>query len=375
MPIDAALRAIIDRFDFPGTLSDLSEIQTGHINHTYKLTFRLEDGAEKAYILQNINTFAFRKPAELMENVLLVTEHLRNALIARGEDPENRVLRVILTKDGAPMLTDDAGKTWRAYDFINHAVSVDQVDNPAQFREIGRAFGEFQRMLADFPIEKLHDTIPDFHDTVKRLEHFERAVSEDCAGRAAEVQAEIAFCRARSDEMGRIVAMIRAGEIPLRVTHNDTKINNVMLDADTRKALCVIDLDTVMAGSSLYDFGDAIRFGASTALEDEADLSKVAMSLELYRAFADGFISETAAELTPAELENLPLGALIMTFEVGLRFLTDYLEGDVYFHTAYPDHNLVRARNQFMLVADMEGKRDEMQAIGRELIDKYKAQR
>ena len=365
MPIDAALQAIIHRFDFPGTLADLSEIQTGHINRTYKLTFRQEGGAEKAYILQNINTFAFRKPAELMENVLLVTEHLRNALIARGEDPENRVLRVILTKDGAPMLTDDAGKTWRAYDFINHAVSVDQVDNPAQFREIGRAFGEFQRMLADFPIEKLHDTIPDFHDTVKRLEHFERAVSEDCAGRAAEVQAEIAFCRARSDEMGRIVAMIGAGEIPLRVTHNDTKINNVMLDADTRKALCVIDLDTVMAGSSLYDFGDAIRFGANTAAEDERDLSKVSLDLNLYEQYVRGFLTAAGDSLVPAEVECMPLSAKLMTLECGMRFLTDYIDGDVYFRVAYPDHNLDRCHTQFSLVADMERKFEEMKEISR----------
>lgn len=373
MLIDERLAALIGRFQFSGVPQTCDEIQTGHINHTYRLGFRQGDGADRDYILQNINTFAFKQPDALMENVLLVTEHLRAALVARGEDPANRVLRVIPTLDGAAMLRDDAGNCWRAYDFIAHAVSVNQVENPAQFREIGRAFGEFQRMLADFPISKLHDTIPDFHNTRKRLEAFERAVKADVAGRASEAEAEIAFCRARKAEMCRIVEMIEAGEIPLRVTHNDTKINNVMLDVDTKRALCVIDLDTVMAGSALYDFGDAIRFGASTALEDEPDLSKVWMDLALYRAFTDGFVSETAGDLTDAELDALPLGALVMTFEVGLRFLTDYLERDVYFRTEYPGHNLVRARNQFKLVADMEAKRGEMEAATREMIKKYRS--
>lgn len=372
MNIDARLQSVIDRFEFEGTFMACEAIKTGHINRTYRLDYRQADGAVRSYLLQNINTFAFKKPDELMENVRLVTEHLRSAYIARGEDAGNRVLRVVPVKDGGILLLDDEGNAWRAYDFITHAASIDKVESPAQFSEIGRAFGQFQGMLADFPIEKLHDTIPDFHDTKKRLQAFETAVARDAAGRAASVPDEIAFVRARGTEMGRIVDMIEAGAIPLRVTHNDTKINNVMLDTDTGEALCVIDLDTVMAGSALYDFGDAIRYGASTAAEDETDLSKVALDIDLFRGFADGFISKTAGNLTEAELLNLPLGALVMTYENGMRFLTDYLDGDVYFHIDYPDHNLARARAQFTLLSDMESRRDEMDAIVRELVQKYR---
>lgn len=372
MNIDGNLEKIISGFEFAGELIGWEEIKTGHINRTYRLSFRQADGSARDYVLQNINTFAFKKPDELMENVRLVTEHLREAMVRRGEDPENRVLRVVPALGGGIMLLDDEGGAWRAYDFITHATTVDQVSSPAEFREIGRAFGAFQNALADFPIEKLHDTIPDFHDTKKRIRALEAAVARDAAGRAAGVQPEIAFARAHAAEMGRIVDMIAAGEIPLRVTHNDTKVNNVMLDVDTGEALCVIDLDTVMAGSALYDFGDAVRVGASTAAEDEADLSKVALDIDLFRGFAEGFISQTARGLTESELTSLPLGALVMTYENGIRFLTDYLDGDVYFRIAYPEHNLVRARAQFKLVSDMEARRDEMDRIVRELIEKYR---
>ena len=368
---DNVLSPIVARFAFSGTWVACEEINTSHINRTYALTFALPEGGKKRYVLQGINTVAFRQPVLVMENVLGVTEHLRAALIARGENPENRVLRVIPLRTGEPMLLEN-GECWRAYDFIEHAVCLDRVDGPGEFFEIGRAFGEFQKMLADYPIERLHDTIPFFHDTKRRLANFEASVEKDAAGRAGGVQAEIAFVRARKSRMGRIVDMIADGTLPLRVTHNDTKINNVMLDADTKKALCVIDLDTVMAGSVLDDFGDANRFGASTAAEDERDLSKVALDLELFRGFADGFISQTADGLTDAELENLPLGALVMTFEVGLRFLTDYLDGDVYFRIESPDHNLARCRSQFRLLEDMEAKSAQMDAIVRALIDKYK---
>ena len=372
MNIDERLKAIIAGFEFAGELASCEEIKTGHINCTYRLSFRQADGSARDYVLQNINTYVFTRPAELMENVQLVTEHLREAMVRRGEDPDNRVLRVVPVRGGGILMLDGDGGAWRAYDFITHAETIDQVDSPEEFREIGRAFGDFQNALADFPIEKLHDTIPDFHDTRKRIRALEAAVARDAAGRAAGVQPEIAFARAHAAEMGRIVDMIAAGEIPLRVTHNDTKVNNVMLDVDTGEALCVIDLDTVMAGSALYDFGDAVRVGASTAAEDEADLSKVALDIDLFRGFAEGFISRTARGLTEAELVNLPLGALVMTYENGIRFLTDYLDDDVYFRTAYPEHNLIRARAQFRLVSDMEARRGEMDRIVRELIEKYR---
>ena len=360
------------QFDFPGTLADCSEIKTGHINRTYRLAFRQPDGTERAYLLQRINTFAFHKPDEVMENVLLVTDHLRRALIAQGVDPERRVLRVIPAKDGAPLAFDSDGSAWRAYGFIERAHSVNAVESPAQFMEVGRAFGDFQNALADFPIERLHDTIPYFHDTIRRLENFEASIAADAAHRVAKAQPEIAFARARRESMGEIVRMIEGGALPLRVTHNDTKCNNVMVDDATGEALCVVDLDTVMAGSSLYDFGDAIRFGASTAAEDETDLSKVRLDMRLFDAFAEGFISKTANGLTETELVNLPLGALVMTFEVGLRFLTDYLDGDVYFHIDRPGHNLERARCQFTLLADMEAHRVDMEAAVARLIARYR---
>ena len=372
MTIDGKLRSIIDRFDFDGELARCEEITNGNVHRSYHLFFNARDGRTREYVLQHMNTFAFKKPDEVMENVDLVTKHLAAAMVKRGEDPDNRVLRVVPVKDGGILLRDEDGNTWRAYDFITHAVTRNYADSPAQFREVGLAFGEFQNMLADFPIERLHDTIPHFHDTRKRLEAFEESVARDVRGRAASVAEEIAFVRARKENMCRIVDMIASGELPLRVTHNDTKINNVMLDADTGRAQCVIDLDTVMAGSSLYDFGDAIRFGASTALEDERDLSKVGLDIELFGAFADGYISQTASGLTENELKNLTLGALVMTFEVGLRFLTDYLDGDVYFNIDCPEHNRIRARCQFKLLEDMEARRDEMDAIVRETIAKYR---
>lgn len=368
--MDENLRSVIASFNFPGTLTECAEIRTGHINRTYRLSFD-EDGAKREYLLQRINTFAFKKPEEVMENVTLVTEHIRRAMLAQGRDPENRVLRVIPTRQGRPLLYDARDGAWRAYNFIAHAHSVDSVESPAQFEIVGRAFGDFQGMLSDFPIEKLHDTIPHFHDTIRRLENFETSVSRDVAQRVKDAVDEIAFVRARADQMGQIVRMIADGALPLRVTHNDTKCNNVMVDNDTGAALCVVDLDTVMAGSALYDYGDAIRFGASTAAEDERDLDKVRLDMALFRAFSEGFISRTAKGLERSELNHLTLGALVMTFEVGLRFLTDYLDGDIYFRIECPDHNLARARCQFKLLEDMEARRGEMEQIIRELTDRY----
>ena len=372
MPIREELREIIARFDIPGACVEASAIRTGHINRTYALTFEEAGGVRRRYVLQRINTYVFKKPDEVMDNILRVTEHLRRAWIARGVDPENRVLRVVPARDGQPLAEDREGGSWRVYAFIEHSVSRNHVESPEQFTEIGRAFGQFQTMLSDFPVAALHDTIPFFHDTRRRQRNFEASVAADALGRAASVGPEIAFARARAEAMGRIVDMIAEGTLPLRVTHNDTKINNVMLDEATGKAMCVVDLDTVMAGSALYDYGDAIRFGASTADEDETDLDRVRMDLGLFSAFTEGFVEQTAAGLTLAELENLPLGARVMTYENGLRFLTDYLDGDVYFHIDHPGHNLDRARNQFRLLEDMEEKRGAMDATVRALIEKYR---
>ena len=358
---DISVASVIEGFGFPGELVECTEIRTGHINRTYRLAFS-QSGQTRRYLLQRINTFVFRKPDEVMENVLLVTEHLRRALEAQGVDASRRVLRVVMTGGGLPLYMDARGGAWRAYDYLEGAHSVDQVESPAQFEEVGRAFGDFQSMLADFPIEKLHDTIPDFHDTVKRMAAFEASVLADAAGRASQVGEEIEKVRRRRGTMGRIVEMLKTGALPLRVTHNDTKCNNVMVDDATGRAMCVVDLDTVMAGSVLYDFGDAIRFGASTAAEDEPDVGKVRLDMAMFDAYARGFISRAGAHLTRAELDNLPLGAMVMTYENGLRFLKDYLDGDVYYRIDYPEHNLVRARCQFRLLENMESRRDEMEA-------------
>ena len=370
MTIDNKLKAVIDRFNFPGELAGCEEIKTGHINRTYRLRF-LQHGSPADYVLQRINKFVFKKPWEVMENVQRVTEHIRTAMLVQGIDPENRVLRLVPVKGGGAMVDDGEDGFWRAYEFIRHAKTLNQVESPDQFRQIGAAFGQFQSMLADFPIESLHDTIPHFHDTRKRVGDFERSVRLDVAGRAGNVRQEIGFIRSRGEAMCRIVDMLNAGQLPLRVTHNDTKINNVMLDVDTGEALCVIDLDTVMPGSALYDFGDAIRYGASTAAEDETDLDQVSLDIDLFTAFADGFIASTAARLTPTELSNLSLGALVMTYENALRFLADYLDGDTYYKIDRPAHNLDRARCQCRLLTDMEAKRDRMDEIVAELCRRY----
>ena len=372
MSLQTELSPILAGFSLPGECTGIHEITTGHINRTYRLSFTQADGAKTDYILQRISTQAFKHPEQVMENVLLVTEHIRSALEAHGEDASNRVLRVIPTRDGSPLFTDAEGGAWRVYNFIRNAHSVDVVESSEQFRAVGRAFGDFQNMLSDFPIERLHDTIPDFHNTVRRIANSEASVAAASPERREAAAEEIAFALARKGAMGRIVAMIDAGVIPLRVTHNDTKCNNVMVDDATGEPLCVVDLDTVMAGSSLYDFGDAIRFGASTAVEDEPDLDKVHLDMELFSAFAEGFISRTARGLTLAELEILPLGALVICYEIGLRFLTDYLDGDIYFRIEYPEHNLVRARCQFKLLTSMEVHQRDMEATVQRLIAKYK---
>ena len=374
MAVDNKLRAIIDRFAFPGEMTFCREIVTGHINRTYELDFRRSDGQVCKYVLQRINNYVFKKPEEVMENIGKVTEHLNRSMTRRGIDPVGRVLRLIPTRDGGTMVIDDAQGFWRAYDYIRHAVTIDRVQSPEQFREIGRAFGEFQNMLSDFPIEQLHETIPQFHDTRKRLGDFERSVALDVASRAASVGPEIEFIRRRGPEMCQIVEWIESGEIPLRVTHNDTKINNVMLDEGSGQALCVIDLDTVMPGSALYDFGDAIRYGACTAAEDERDLSKVALDIDLFSGFSEGFIAQTADILNRTESENLPLGAMVMTYENALRFLADYLDGDIYYRIEEPDQNLARARCQSRLLSDMEAKREDMFRITRQLMEKYRAE-
>lgn len=336
----------------------------GHINDTY-IT---EDGE---YILQRINTTVFSNPKALTDNIVLVTGYLKKWLSLHGGDPERETLTPIPALDGKWFAETEEGEFFRVYKAIADSVSYDSA-TPELLYRAAKGFGRFQKMLADFPADRLSESIPDFHNTRARFGVFKRVSEADPCGRADSAKDEIAFCMAHEQDTGVVVDAIGAGKLPLRVTHNDTKLNNVLIDSTTGRAVCVIDLDTVMPGLCAYDFGDAIRFGASTAAEDEKDLSKVHLDMELYRAYAEGYLSEVADALTPREVDSLAIGAKMMTLENGIRFLGDYLNGDIYFKTAYPEHNLVRARTQFKLLSEMDEHWDEMLSCVRELARKGK---
>ena len=337
------------------------ELTAGNINRTYRL--EMGEGALAPYfVLQRINTAAFKDPAALMNNIGLVTDHIRRSYEACGIDPTRRVLTFATAKDGTLLYTDPEGGAWRAYAYVDGVTAYNSIESARLFCEAGRGFGEFQTRLADFPAEKLVETIPGFHNTARRYETFLASVERDAAGRVGGLSEEIEFFRNRRGLMSSIVEKL-GGELPLRVTHNDTKLNNVLMDNETGKAICVIDLDTVMPGSALYDYGDAVRYGACTAAEDEADTAKIGFDMELFEAFTRGFVEATAGNLTDTEIRLLPLGIAVITCELALRFLTDYIDGDVYFKTAYEGHNLVRARAQMKLLTEVEAKLDEMYAF------------
>ena len=366
------LEEIIKNFNIDGEYIGYYLSNDGHINNTFVLEFDDGLGKIKSYLLQLINTNVFKNPDELMENIVGVTEYLRKIVVDNGGDPERECLNVYFTSDGKPYYRDADGNCWRCYNFITGAHSCQSIDDPETFANAARAFGKFQCLLADYPSETLHETIPNFHNTLSRFADFEKAVSDNISGRADSVRDEIDFVLARRDDAGVLVKLLEKGKLPLRVTHNDTKLNNVMFDNETDEGICVIDLDTVMPGLSLYDFGDSIRFGANTAAEDEKDLSKVSLSLPLYREYTAGYLSTAGQSLTPTEVEYLPFSAKLMTFECGMRFLTDYLNGDTYFRIAYNDHNLDRCRTQFRLVEDMERKMEDMKAITQEIYSRIK---
>lgn len=351
-------REIAARFAVNGRVAYCERYGNGHINETYLVE---TDGGAR-YILQKINDTVFQNVPALMENVSAVTRYLR----ARTDDPR-RAMHLVQTTEGADYLRDEAGGWWRMYDFIENSICLQAAETDEDFYQSAVAFGEFQRELSEFPAHTLHETIAKFHDTRNRYVQFREALNADPLGRAASVQTEIEFALAREKNAGELMRLLEAGELPLRVTHNDTKLNNVLLDRETRKPLCVIDLDTVMPGLAAFDFGDSIRFGASTAAEDETDLGKVEMSLELFETYARGFLEACGSALSPLEKATLPLGAKLMTLECGVRFLSDYLAGDVYFRTTRPEHNLDRCRTQFKLVASMEQQWADMARVIREI--------
>lgn len=348
---------IANRFDINGTAIYARPFGCGHINDTFLVK---TDTGEK-YLLQEINTAVFKDPKLLMENIVSVTEFLKKKIVAAGGDPARETLNVVLTKEGENHVAYDEC-AWRVYTFIDDAVTLQTCETPDEFYASACGFGHFQKLLADFPAHTLAETIPDFHNTKKRFEAFEEAVKSDPWGRAKDVEREIEFVRARKDFAATLVDLQESGELPLRVTHNDTKLNNVMLTKDF-KPLVVVDLDTVMPGLSVNDFGDSIRFGATKAAEDERDLSKVVFETELFECYAKGFLKECGEMLTKKEKEMLPVGAMMMTFECGMRFLTDYLNGDVYFKTHRVNHNLDRCRTQFALLEQMEERKEELLSI------------
>ncbi len=336
---------------------EVAPMDGGHINDTYRV--RTEAGE---FVLQRINHFVFPSPEDVMENISGVTAFLQEKIAAEGGDVDRETLSVRKTVDGKAGLWS-GGNYWRCTTFIGGASSHEVASGPEMLKEAGYAFGRFQRLLADYPADTLHEIIADFHNTPVRFEQLRQAIEKDAAGRLQEVAAEVAFAREREEACGLLMRMLAAGELPLRVTHNDTKMSNILMDDATGKAVCVIDLDTVMPGLTAFDFGDSIRAGATTAAEDETNLDIVHFDLNRFAAFAEGFLSAAGGALTENELNTLPDGAILMTFEVGIRFLADYLNGDVYFRVAKPSHNLDRARNQFKLVQEMEAKRAEMGAI------------
>lgn len=360
-------KEIVPKFAIEGTLTEAVPYGSGHINDTVRLTCALENGGQKRYILQRMNDSIFKNPVELMENVMNVTSFLRKKIVERGGDPERETLNVIRTVDGDNFLKDEDGDFWRMYIFIENATSFDMVRTPEDFYNSAVSFGNFQLLLQDYPAATLHETIPNFHNTVSRFADFKKAVEEDVCGRAKEVQDEIRFVMEREADTHVICDALANGEIPLRVTHNDTKLNNIMIDNETGKGICVIDLDTVMPGSALYDYGDSIRFGASTGAEDEKNLELINCDMGLFEIYTKGYVEGCGGSLTEKEIRMLPMGARLMTLECGMRFLADYLQGDVYFKIHRPEHNLDRARTQFKLVADMEKKWDEMAGI----VEKY----
>lgn len=351
------LRNVIAAFAFEGEIQEAKPFGGGHINDTLLLTTD-----KSKYILQKMNPVVFKDPQGLMENVFGVTEYLRKEIAAAGGNPALETLTYIRTKEGK-LFYDGPEGAWRSYRFQDTLMALNACRSPKDFYESGRAFGRFQALLGNYPAETLHETIPHFHDTPDRMRQLKEAIEKNAAGRLDSVREEVEFALAREDSAKIVMDLQAEGVLPLRVTHNDTKLNNVLLDPETGAGTCVIDLDTVMPGMAIFDFGDSIRFGASTAAEDEKDLDKVQLDLELFDAYTKGFLEGCNNVLTPAERDLLPTGAWMMTFECGIRFLADYLNGDVYFKTAYPDHNLVRAHTQFKLVREMEEKQDQMQAI------------
>ena len=360
--MDEFLKTICGVFALEGDYLGNEVIKCGNINDTYRMDLRTGSGM-KSYIVQRINHNVFRHPERIISNVCAVTEHIAHKLEqACDRDIGRKVLRLYVTTEGKHLYISPDGDYWRVMNFIYNAESHDR-GGVRLLHKTGEAFGTFQSQLSDFPAEKLYETIPDFHDTEKRFDALEQAARADVAGRLDGCRDELAYLLSMRDRAPFFTQAYARGEIPMRVTHNDTKCNNVMFDRDTKEPLAVIDLDTVMPGFTAYDYGDAVRFAANTAAEDEPDTSKVSLDLRLCRAFTDGFVGKIRDRLRPEEVNTLPDGLLLITLELAARFLTDYLDGDRYFKIRTGGHNLVRARNQIALAQDICRKMDDLREI------------
>ncbi len=365
------MEKIIKNFLVDGEVVLCERHGAGHINETYKVDLN-NNGKVKSYILQRVNTQLFTDMDKLMSNISGVTNFLREKIIKAGGNPDRETLTVIKAKDGKDYYFDkETGSSFRMFLFIEDALALQKAEKPEQFKSSAQAFGKFANMLADYDASTLYETIKFFHDTTVRFENFKKAVAFNYQNRAEKVKEEIKFALDREEYASRIVNKIKDGRIPLKVTHNDTKLNNVLFDKDGESAIAVIDLDTVMPGSILYDFGDSIRFGCNTGAEDEIDLTKVTFSMELFDTYVDGYLSEMGASITNEELSELAFSAILLTYECGIRFLGDYLSGDTYFKIHRENHNLDRARTQFKLVKEMENRYDEMVAIVNKYAKKY----
>ncbi len=367
--VENQIKQVCDRFGLKGEYRSYEVINSGHINTTYRVYF-FRDGVIKDYILQRVNTYVFQNPVGVMDNISSVTEFIRAKIKAKQATAKRNVLHYSATADGKYYTYLEDGGFWRCCRYIDDSVSFEHTDNLKVIEESGWAFGEFQLYLSDYPVEKLNIVIPHFHNTVLRYEAFRTAIEENAMGRFDEVKEDIEGYMQLEEIATRPYRLQKEGKLPLRVTHNDTKTSNILFDAKTFEHLSVIDLDTVMPGLVAFDFGDAIRVAASTCKEDERDLSKVAVDMQKYEAFTKGFVGAVKNSLLPMEKQTLALGAVAMTVECGMRFLTDYLNGDKYFKIHYPDQNLVRARCHLVLARDMIAHLDEMQAIVDEYCDR-----
>lgn len=354
------LTDIAKHFCIEGNLLEYKEIVVGNINKTYYTVFQV--GAErKEFILQKVNTYVFKNPEKVMNNIDLVTEWIR------AKDQDRKTLHFHHTKNRSTYVIDN-GEFWRLFNFIP-SMTFEKCDDLVVIRSAGKAFGHFQKNLSDFNAKKLFITIPDFHDTRKRFEKLWEDVAKDPAGKVEEVREELGFLKSVEKQACLLTDLSKKGKLPIRVTHNDTKINNVLFDKDTKEAITVIDLDTVMPGLVGHDFGDAIRFAGNTEKEDSSDYEKVRLNLDVFRAFTEGFLSETKDKLTKKEIETLPLSVFALTIELAVRFLDDYIQGSLYFKINYPEHNLVRTRCQIALAKDVLQKLDEMTKIVQECLN------